>query len=133
MFVHRNHFQSLHPTTYSQNIKYETGNLELKVEDFYWEANNYSTINFLVRYYDSTTKIEGIFGKGWISNFEVTIKENKDTIGNAGHNIPPSPEKIEHPQNHHKNLIFNSLKPNIGWLTFSDFGGLNHPAQPIGN
>jgi len=51
--------------------------------------------------------------------------------GNAGHIILPSPVKIEHPQNQHKNLIFNSLKPNIEWLTFSVFGGLDHPAHPF--
>ena len=30
-----------------------------------------------------------------------------------------------------KIYFFNSLKPNTKWLTFSIFGGLNHPAQSI--
>jgi len=50
--------------------------------------------------------------------------------GNAGHSIPPSPDKIEHPPTRHKNLNIRLLIPNIGWLTFSVFGGLNHPAHP---
>lgn len=54
-----------------------------------------------------------------------------DLGGNAGHSIPPSPDKIEHPPTRHKNLNIRSLIPNIGWLTFSVFGGLNHPAHPL--
>ncbi|KAB5491444.1 hypothetical protein [Flagellimonas hadalis] len=51
--------------------------------------------------------------------------------GNAGHRIPFSSEKIEHLPTRHKNLNFKSLTPNIEWLKFSGFGGLNHPAHPI--
>ena len=48
-------------------------------------------------------------------------------------NARPSPslDKIEHPPRGYKNLNFNPLPPNIGWLKFSVFGGFNHPTHPV--
>ncbi|WP_418502028.1 hypothetical protein [Flagellimonas sp.] len=76
-----------------------------------------------------------IFSNCFVTNpfegLEMNIFLVPSLSGNTGHSVPHSPDKTEHPRNEHKNLTFMPLKPNIGWVKFSVFGGPNHLAHPI--